>query len=131
MESPFLTTATAATQRHEQLVKQYCSIKTIHPAVKNLQQSQAAYRMFQDTMSNHYKLLLGRSQDLADYEITVFEAAFMTLIQDAKTHAGAVAIFVDELLGLKPLSQPQKPEALKCAVRVRTLFMNRKWCQLR
>ncbi|KAL8730331.1 MAG: hypothetical protein Q9181_004690 [Wetmoreana brouardii] len=123
-QSPYLAAATVANQRHEQLVKVYGPVKTLHPAVKALHKSPAEYRMLQDTMDNHYKLLLGRSQDLADYEITVYDAAFMTLIQDAKTHMGAVAIFVEELLGMKPLSQPQKPEALKCAVRVRTLFLN-------
>ncbi|KAL8706291.1 MAG: hypothetical protein Q9201_000667 [Fulgogasparrea decipioides] len=123
-QSPYLAAATAANQRHEQLLKVYGPVKTLHPAVKALHNSPAEYRMLQDTMDNHYKLLLGRSQNLADHEITVYDAAFMTLIQDAKTHMGAVAIFVEELLGLKPLSQPLKPEALKCTVRVRTLFLN-------
>ncbi|KAL8659391.1 MAG: hypothetical protein Q9202_007140 [Teloschistes flavicans] len=98
-------------QRHTEIVKKYMSIKTVHPAVTALQQSPSEYRMLQAVISHQYKLLLGRSQNIADCEITVFEAAFIVLMQQGHTHRAALSLFVEELLGLKQVSQPQKKEA--------------------
>ncbi|KAL8815989.1 MAG: hypothetical protein Q9223_004935 [Gallowayella weberi] len=75
-------------------------------------------------MSNDYKLLLGRSPDLEDHEINVFEAAFLTLMKRSETHPGALAIYVEEILGLKVCSEEQNFEVLSNAVHVRTLFLN-------
>ncbi|KAL8733564.1 MAG: hypothetical protein Q9166_001972 [cf. Caloplaca sp. 2 TL-2023] len=75
-------------------------------------------------MSNDYKLLLGRSIDLEDHEINVFEAAFLSLMKDASTHPSALAIYVEEILGLKRVSEKKKLHVLKNAVQVRTLFLN-------
>ncbi|KAL9580892.1 MAG: hypothetical protein Q9212_004219 [Teloschistes hypoglaucus] len=111
-------------QRQMEIVKQYQSIKTLHPAVKALQQSRAEHQMLQAVMTNQYKLMLGRSPNIANCEITVFEAAFMVLMEDAKTHCGALYLFVEEMLGLKIVAQPQKQEALKAALKIHSLLLN-------
>lgn len=111
-------------QRHTEIVKKYMSIKTVHPAVTALQQSPSEYRMLQAVISHQYKLLLGRSQNIADCEITVFEAAFIVLMQHGQSHRAALSLFVEELLGLKQVSQPQKKEVLKAAARVHTLLLD-------
>ncbi|KAL8690532.1 MAG: hypothetical protein Q9218_004047 [Villophora microphyllina] len=114
---------TTPDQRHAELVNEYMFIKTVHPTVTALQRSPVEYRMLEDAMSHQYKLLLRRSQNLADYEITVFEAAFISLMQEGKAHRGALSLFVEELLGLKMIAQHEKVEVLKAAVKVRTLFL--------
>ncbi|KAL8955279.1 MAG: hypothetical protein Q9183_006710 [Haloplaca sp. 2 TL-2023] len=110
--------------RHVELVQQYGPVKAIPSVVKQLQQSPTEYGMFQETLNNHYKMLLGRSRNFYDHEVSCFDTAFMELMLDAKTHPGALSIYVDEIIGLKPLSQPQKPEVLRSALKVRTMFMN-------
>ncbi|KAL8633750.1 hypothetical protein Q9189_000486 [Teloschistes chrysophthalmus] len=111
-------------QRQMEIVKEYHSIKTIHPAVKALEQPPAEYQMLKTVMTNQYKLMLGRSRNIADCEITVFEAAFMVLMQDAKAHHGALYLFVEEILGLKLVAQPQKQEVLKEALKIHSLLLN-------
>ncbi|KAI4117425.1 MAG: hypothetical protein LQ338_007555 [Usnochroma carphineum] len=116
--------AAAAHQRVTQLVKDYGSIETVHPAVTALRRSQANDLMFQRAMTNHYKLLLNRSSKLEDCEVNIVEAAFVKLMEDAKTHAGAIQIYVEELLGLKVVTQPLKLRALMGAVKIRTMFLH-------
>lgn len=118
-------------QRQMEIVKEYHSIKTIHPAVKALEQPPAEYQMLKTVMTNQYKLMLGRSRNIADCEITVFEAAFMVLMQDAKAHHGALYLFVEEILGLKLVAQPQKQEVLKEALKIHSLLLNCSYYRLR
>lgn len=118
--------AATAHQRLTQLIKDYGSVNTIHPAVTTLRRSPANDLIFQQAFSNHYKLLLNRSSKLENFELNIFEAAFVRLMEDTKTHAGAIQLYVEELLGLKTFTQPLKLRALMGAVKVRTMFMNRK-----
>lgn len=113
-----------AFRRQLEIVREYRSIKTIHPAVKAFQQSEADQRMLDTVLNHQYKLMLGRSRDVADCEITVFEAAFMVLMQHVENHCGALYLFVEEILGLKLVAQPQKQEALKQALKVHTLLLH-------
>ncbi|KAL8938834.1 MAG: hypothetical protein Q9211_003023 [Gyalolechia sp. 1 TL-2023] len=96
----------------------------MHPAVTILRRSQANDIMFQQAMTNDYKLLCNRSRNLEDYEINIYEAAFSKLMADMDTHVGAIHIYVEEILGLRAVSQPLKLRALTNAVRVRTMISN-------
>ncbi|KAL9588800.1 MAG: hypothetical protein Q9203_002398 [Teloschistes exilis] len=113
-----------AFRRQLEIVREYRSIKTIHPAVKAFQQSEADQRMLDTVLNHQYKLMLGRSRDVADCEITVFEAAFMVLMQHVENHCGALYLFVEEILGLKLVAQPQKQEVLKQALKFHTLLLH-------
>lgn len=124
MQGAFIAEATAARGRFTQLVKDYGSIKAIDPAVVALRRSQANDLMLQQAMSNDYKLFSNRSSNLEDFEINIFEAVFLKLMEDMNTHPGAIQIYVEEILGLKAVAQPLRPRALTNAVRVRTMFMN-------
>ncbi|KAL9004984.1 MAG: hypothetical protein Q9188_002232 [Gyalolechia gomerana] len=110
--------------RVTQLVLDYGSIQTMHPAVTIMRRSQASDIMFQQAMTNDYKLLCNRSLHLEDYEINIYEAAFSKLMADVDTHIGAIHIYVEEILGLRAVSQPLKLRALTNAVQVRTLISN-------
>lgn len=126
LQHAFLAGAAAAHQRLTKLLKDYGSVETIHPAVTSLRQrSQADGRMLEQAMSGDYQTLLGRSSRLENFEINIFEAAFVRLMEDVKTHPGAIQIYVEELLGLKAITQPLKGRALSSAVKVRTMFLNR------
>lgn len=126
LQHAFLAGAAAAHQRLTKLLKDYGSVETVHPAVTSLRRrSEADGRMLEQAMSGDYQLLLGRSSRLENFEINIFEAAFVRLMEDTKTHPGAMQIYVEELLGLKVVAQPLKPRALSGAVKVRTMFMNR------
>ncbi|KAI4290350.1 MAG: hypothetical protein L6R35_000387 [Caloplaca aegaea] len=125
LQHAFLAGAAAAHQRLTKLLKDYGSVETVHPAVTSLRRrSEADGRMLEQAMSGDYQLLLGRSSRLENFEINIFEAAFVRLMEDTKTHPGAMQIYVEELLGLKVVAQPLKPRALSGAVKVRTMFMN-------
>ncbi|KAL8716492.1 MAG: hypothetical protein Q9225_006183 [Loekoesia sp. 1 TL-2023] len=124
MQGAFMAGVTAARGRFAQLIEDYGSIKAIDPAVVTLRRSQANDLMFQQAMSNDYKLFSNRSSNLEDFEINIFEAAFLKLMEDMNTHAGAIQIYVEEILGLKTLAQPLRLRALTNAVRVRTMFLN-------
>ncbi|KAI4187461.1 MAG: hypothetical protein LQ348_004070 [Seirophora lacunosa] len=125
LQHAFLAGAAAAHQRLTKLLKDYGSVETIHPAVTSLRQrSQADGRMLEQAMSGDYQTLLGRSSRLENFEINIFEAAFVRLMEDVKTHPGAIQIYVEELLGLKAITQPLKGRALSSAVKVRTMFLN-------
>ncbi|KAL9013866.1 MAG: hypothetical protein Q9173_001464 [Seirophora scorigena] len=125
LQHAFLAGAAAAHQRLTKLLKDYGSVETIHPAVTSLRQrSQADGRMLEQAMSGDYQTLLGRSSRLENFEINIFEAAFVRLMEDTKTHPGAIQIYVEELLGLKAITQPLKLRALSSAVKVRTMFLN-------
>ncbi|KAL8800664.1 MAG: hypothetical protein Q9182_005034 [Xanthomendoza sp. 2 TL-2023] len=110
--------------RLDRLIDEYGSMTTIHPAITQFRMSPGNDGLLQQALSNDYKLLLGRSPDLEDHEINVFEAAFLTLMKRSVTHPGALAIYVEEILGLKVCSETQKFEVLKNAIHVRTLFLN-------
>ncbi|KAL8961342.1 MAG: hypothetical protein Q9193_002091 [Seirophora villosa] len=125
MQHAFLAGAAAAHQRLTKLLMDYGSVKTIHPAVTSLRQrSQADGRMLEQAMSGDYLTLLSRSSRLESFEINIFEAAFVRLMEDVKTHPGAIQIYVEELLGLKAITQPLKGRALSGAAKVRTMFLN-------
>ncbi|KAL9019854.1 MAG: hypothetical protein Q9185_002903 [Variospora sp. 1 TL-2023] len=125
LQHAFLAGAAAAHQRLTKLLKDYGSVETVHPAVTSIRRrSEADGRMLEQAMSGDYQLLLGRSSRLENFEINIFEAAFVRLMEDTKTHPGAMQIYVEELLGLKVVAQPLKPRALSGAVKVRTMFMN-------
>ncbi|KAL8652783.1 MAG: hypothetical protein Q9210_002480 [Variospora velana] len=125
LQHAFLAGAAAAHQRLTKLLKDYGSVETIHPAVTSLRRrSEADGRMLEQALSGDYQLLLGRSSRLENFEINIFEAAFVRLMEDTQTHPGAMQIYVEELLGLKVVAQPLKPRALSGAVKVRTMFMN-------
>lgn len=45
-------------------------------------------------------MINARSPDLEDHEITIAQKAFVNLMKDGNTFHGALAIYMDELLGL-------------------------------
>ena len=110
--------------RLDRIINEYASMTAIPHAVTTLRESPANDRAFQQAISHDYRRLQGRSPDLEDHEINIFEAAFLTLMKDAATHSGALAIYVEEILGIRPVPDNQKLQALQNAVHVRTLFLN-------
>ncbi|KAI4255550.1 MAG: hypothetical protein L6R42_006677 [Xanthoria sp. 1 TBL-2021] len=110
--------------RLDRIIDEYSSMTTIPPMIAVLRASPADDRVFQQVVSNDYGRLQERSPNLEDHEINVFEAAFLTLMRDAATHPGALAIYVEEILGTKMVPENEKLQALKNAIQVRTLFLN-------
>ncbi|KAI4267158.1 MAG: hypothetical protein L6R38_008379 [Xanthoria sp. 2 TBL-2021] len=110
--------------RLDRIIDEYSSMTTIPAVIAVLRASPADDRVFQQVMSNDYRRLRERSPNLEDHEINVFEAAFLTLMRDAATHPGALAIYVEEILGTKMVPDNEKVHALKNTIQVRTLFLN-------
>ncbi|KAL9600374.1 MAG: hypothetical protein Q9219_003224 [cf. Caloplaca sp. 3 TL-2023] len=124
-QDTFMTRANAAGQRRvQELVQQYSSVQHIHPAVTTMRRSHADDLAFQQAMNNDLRLISSRSPDMGDHEINMYEAAFLKLMSNTETHAGAIHIYVEEILGLKAVTQPLKLRALTIAVQLRTLFLN-------
>ncbi|KAL8774492.1 MAG: hypothetical protein Q9209_000865 [Squamulea sp. 1 TL-2023] len=110
--------------RLDRIIDEYGSTTTIPPMITILRSSPADDRVLQQVMSHDYQLLQARSPDLEDHEINVFEAAFLTLMKNATTHPGALAIYVEEILGMKAIPDNQKLHELRNTIHVRTLFLN-------
>ncbi|KAL8782453.1 MAG: hypothetical protein Q9213_005383 [Squamulea squamosa] len=110
--------------RLDRIVDEYSSVTTTPPMITILRSSSADDRVLQQVMSHDYHLLQTRSPDLEDHEINVFEAAFLTLMKNAATHPGALAIYVEEILGMKIIPNNQKLHELRNAIHVRTLLLN-------
>ncbi|KAL8856707.1 MAG: hypothetical protein Q9178_006664 [Gyalolechia marmorata] len=110
--------------RLDRIINEYTSMTTIPHVVRTLRELPADDRAFQQAISHDYRRLQGRSPDLEDHEINIFEAAFLTLMKDAATHSGALGIYVEEILGMRPVPDNQKLQALQNALHVRTLFLN-------
>lgn len=125
-QAEFMEGVAAAQERLTKLLNDYGSIQTIHPAVVLLRSSRANDLMFQQAITHDYQLLLNRSSKLENFEINIFEVAFIRLMEDPKTHVGAIQIFVEEILGLKAVIQPLKLRALMGAVKMRTMFLQSK-----
>ncbi|KAL8912509.1 MAG: hypothetical protein Q9171_002522 [Xanthocarpia ochracea] len=110
--------------RLDRIINEYTSMTTDPHVVTILRELPADDRAFQQAISHDHRRLQGRSPDLEDHEINIFEAAFLTLMKDVATHSGALAIYVEEILGIRPVPDNQKLQALQNAVHVRTLFLN-------
>ncbi|CAL8577119.1 hypothetical protein XPA_002965 [Xanthoria parietina] len=110
--------------RLDRIVEEYSSMTTIPSIITVLRASPADDRVFQQLMSNDYRRLQQRSSDLEDHEINIFEAAFLRLMGDAANHPGALAIYVDEILGMKTLTDNEKLRTMKKAIHMQTLLLN-------
>ncbi|KAL8953398.1 MAG: hypothetical protein Q9222_000775 [Ikaeria aurantiellina] len=116
----------AAIHRRSQIYQRYSSIETIHPIVHNLRRSPAQSQIFQNAMANDYARWSEGSSISAASEISDFEAVFVKLMQSTKTHPGALALYTEELFGIRTAPYRQELPSSGHAVQVRTLFLNRK-----
>ncbi|KAL8666514.1 MAG: hypothetical protein Q9168_007460, partial [Polycauliona sp. 1 TL-2023] len=112
--------------RLDRIIDEYSSMKTMPRILTTLRASPADDRVFQQILDHDYQRLQERSPDLEDHELNVFEAAFLTLMRDTRTHPGAMAIYVEEILGVKLEGGAgyQNHHALKNATHTRTLFLD-------
>ena len=81
------------------LTESYGSLEDVNTLVADLLRRPETERAFRQALKHEYFVVRRRSQDFADNEITVPQAAFAYLYEmDTNSHA-AMALFVDEILG--------------------------------
>ena len=104
--------------RVRDLVQKYRSVKEINSTLASLLESAHLKRMFWDALHHDLHVIRRRSQNLADNEITVNQKAFATLMGDKNDQNSALALYVDEIIGLKFVmpTRNQNSSALKMIV---------------
>ena len=86
------------------IVKDFRYVNTLHPVVSELCQSSELKEIFWASLNQDLHVICQRSQTLAHGEITVFQKAFAVLMEN-KLVIPAVGLYVDEILGLKFISE--------------------------
>ncbi|KAG8527403.1 uncharacterized protein KY384_007555 [Bacidia gigantensis] len=110
----------------QQLVLQYQYVEDLHPLVAELS---ATYSDFEDalndTLFHENFLVTRRSQNLADHEITLAQLAFTRLYENERTHSGALALWIEEILGVNIVPVERKPMVLRTAVAAKKFTLDR------
>ncbi|KAL9126619.1 MAG: hypothetical protein Q9217_004357 [Psora testacea] len=107
------------------LVNRYRSAQDLHPFVANLLQSAEFERIFRDALQHENFIIRQRSQDLADNEITIMQKAFALLFENDYTHHAAIALWVEEVLGINAIPAVYRPHVLTSVVRTKSLILDR------
>ena len=87
----------------DQVIATYANIRTLHPVLQTLFRDIEPKNAFFAAVNREKDLIQSRSQDLGDHEITKYQKAFITMMEDEKTKssAGVLELFLYEMLGFK------------------------------
>ena len=107
------------------LVNRYRAAQEPHPIVADLLQLSDFERIFMDALQHENFICRQRSQDLAKNEITIMQKAFTLLYQNDATHHGAVALWVEEILGINVIPPAHKSDILTAVVRTKSSLLDR------
>jgi hypothetical protein len=83
------------------IIASYAQIKELHPVLKTLFDNQELKQSFFDNLKRDIGWIKGRSQNLRDHEITVYQKAFITMYEDRadRNNAGVLEMYMYEVLG--------------------------------
>jgi|SRR6266536_5147540 len=93
-----------APKNHVDLViATYTNIRTLHPILQSLFRDDNLKNAFLEAVDREKALIMERSQDLEDHEISKYQKAFVTMIEDEEyeNNAGALELFLYEVMGFK------------------------------
>ena len=107
------------------IVNSYRSIEILHPIVTSLYESPELKQMFWDTLKHDLHVIHQRSQNLADSEITVIQKAFKHLMDNEEDEIPAVELYVEEILGLRFVSDTEKLQTVASAVEAKDSILSR------
>lgn len=108
--------------RLNRIINNYRNIEILHPTVARLCDVPAQKKVFHKALTHDLDLIHSRSSHLPDFEITIYQKAFKTLMVREEDRIGGIEIYVDEILGLKLMRSADSLEMLKTAVDARDLI---------
>lgn len=106
------------------IVKDFRCVNTLHPVVSELCQSPELKEAFWASLNQDLHVICQRSQTLAHGEITAIQKAFAVLMEN-KHLIPAVGLYVDEILGLKFISEEGRPTTLATMIQTRQSVLAR------
>ena len=106
------------------IVKDFRCVNTLHPVVSELCQSPELKEAFWTSLNQDLHVICQRSQTLAHGEVTAIQKAFAVLMEN-KHLIPAVGLYVDEILGLKFISEEGKPTILTTMIQTRQSVLAR------
>lgn len=107
--------------RLNRVINNYRNIEILHPVVARLCEVPAHRKVFHKALTHDLDIIHSRSPHLPDFEITIYQKAFKTLMDKEQDRIGGIEIYVDEILGLKLSGSADSLEILKTAVDARDL----------
>lgn len=109
----------------QDIVHRYRPIEVLHPIVSEMYDAPEFERMFWSCLTQDLNLIRGRSQDLADGEVTAIQKAFRMLVDEMDCGYAAIELYVDEIIGLKAVTETNRAQTLATALQTRDHIMNR------
>ena len=106
------------------IVKDFRCVNTLHPVISELCQSPELKEMFWASLNQDLHVICQRSQTLAHGEITAIQKAFAVLMEN-KHLIPAVGLYVDEILGLKFVSEIGRATTLTTMIQTRQSILGR------
>ena len=106
------------------IVKDFRCVNTLHPVVSELCQSPELKEIFWASLKQDLHVICQRSQTLAHGEITAIQKAFAVLMEN-KHLIPAVGLYVDEILGLKFISEEGRATTLATMIQTRQSVLGR------
>ena len=107
--------------RLNRIINQYRNIEVLHPVVARLCEVPAHRKTFHKALTHDLDIIHSRSPHLPEFEITIYQKAFMILMDREEDRIGGIEIYVDEILGVKLSGSTESLQTLKAAVDTRDL----------
>lgn len=106
------------------LVNQLRTIKDFPPVVVLLRRSPADHQAFQQNLIHEYNVLRERSHRLRDHEMSIVQKAFVILMGDFSSRAGAIDLYLEEILGLKLVPIEDQVQSCQTSLKARNLVLH-------
>ena len=107
------------------IINSYRSVNTLHPVVSDLCQSPDFKQIFWSSLNQDLHVICQRSQTLAHGEITAIQKAFAVLMEKKENIIPAIELYVDEILGLKFVSETDRARILNTMIQTRHSVLGR------
>ena len=103
------------------------SVDALHPVVSELCQHPEFKRIFWDSLHQDLHVICQRSQILGHGEITIIQKAFAVLMEKKEDIVSAIDLYVNEILGLKFVSETDRAKTLNTMIQTRHSVLRRRY----
>ena len=110
--------------RVRDMVNNFRMIEVLHPVVSSLCGSPEDLEIFQQSLTHEWEIIRRRSHNLADNEISIVQKAFMILMADMEARTGAIELYVEEILGVKLVSDVDQLKTFEMAFKARNMVLH-------
>ena len=101
------------------------AVDTLHPVVSKLCQLPDFKQNFWDSLNQDLHVICQRSQIIIHGEITIIQKAFAVLMQRKEDVIPAIDLYVNEILGLKFVSETERATILNTMIQTRHSILDR------